>query len=56
MGRPASIFVMIKVIKYPTTFGRLLPNIARMLLGCSTISPRESRIEPAVTVIKILAS
>ena len=47
---------MIKVAKYPTTLGRDLPNIARILLGCSIISPRESRIDPAVTVMKILAS
>ena len=56
IGNPARIFVMMNVIKYPTTFGRDLPRIARILEGCSMISPIESSIDPAVTVMKILAS
>lgn len=39
------------VRKYPTTVGKDFPRIAKIFEGCSTISPRESKTDPAVTVI-----
>ncbi len=49
IGKPASIFVTIRVIKYPTTAGRVLPRISSAAYGRAMISEMDIHMDPAVT-------